>query len=199
MSDDPTNADLVARAQTGDKLAWDKIVERYAPLVWTTCRRYGLLDSEAHSVGQNVWLRLVKHLPVLSEPATLPRWLATTAAQECRQVAQASADPRERAADDADRDFVVTREPGTAGPGLLLEERDAALHAAFTALPPPCQELLSMLLRDTPSSGAEISAELGIPIDDIGPARARCLDRLRHHPAIIALMVADPELTDGDE
>jgi hypothetical protein len=37
---------------------------------------------------------------------------------------------------------------------------------------------------------AKISAELGIPIGSIGPIRSRCLDKLRRHPAITALLDA---------
>ena len=33
-------ADLVMRARNGDQRAWDAIVERYASLVWSICRRY---------------------------------------------------------------------------------------------------------------------------------------------------------------
>ena len=42
MRDDPSVTDLVTRARTGDKQAWDAIVDRYAPLVWSICRRYQL-------------------------------------------------------------------------------------------------------------------------------------------------------------
>jgi DNA-directed RNA polymerase specialized sigma24 family protein len=44
---------------------------------------------------------------------------------------------------------------------------------------------------DPPLSYAEIAARLGIPIGSVGPTRARCLDRLRRHPAIIALISVD--------
>jgi hypothetical protein len=36
----------------------------------------------------------------------------------------------------------------------------------------------------------KISAELGIPVGSIGPDRGRCLDKLRRHPAIAALINA---------
>jgi DNA-directed RNA polymerase specialized sigma subunit len=42
MSDDPPVTDLVTRAAAGDKQAWDALVERYAPLVWSICRRHRL-------------------------------------------------------------------------------------------------------------------------------------------------------------
>ena len=54
--------DLVTRARTGDKQAWDAIVERYASLVWSICRRHRLGDADAEDVGQSVWLRLLEQL-----------------------------------------------------------------------------------------------------------------------------------------
>jgi hypothetical protein len=38
---------------------------------------------------------------------------------------------------------------------------------------------------------AQISARLGIPVGSIGPNRGRCLDKLRRHPAIAALINAE--------
>jgi DNA-directed RNA polymerase specialized sigma24 family protein len=48
-----------------------------------------------------------------------------------------------------------------------------------------------LLTADPPVSYAEISARLGIPVGSIGPIRCRCLDKLRRHPAITALVNAD--------
>jgi DNA-directed RNA polymerase specialized sigma24 family protein len=48
-----------------------------------------------------------------------------------------------------------------------------------------------LLTADPPVSYAEISARLGIPVGNIGPIRRRCLDKLRRHPAITALVNAD--------
>jgi len=59
MRDDPTVIALVRRAGAGDAAAWDELVERYAPLVWSICRRYRLDRPDADDVGQGVWLRLV--------------------------------------------------------------------------------------------------------------------------------------------
>ena len=48
--------DMVTRAKSGDKQAWDEIVERYASLIWSICRRYRLSEADAEDVGQVVWL-----------------------------------------------------------------------------------------------------------------------------------------------
>ena len=62
-------ATLVMRARNGDELAWDALVERYAPLIWSLCRRYRLSGADAADVGQNVWLQLVNQLGKIRDPA----------------------------------------------------------------------------------------------------------------------------------
>ena len=54
MRDDPAVIMLVERARDGDQRAWDQIVERYAPLVWSICHRYQLNRSDADDIGQTV-------------------------------------------------------------------------------------------------------------------------------------------------
>ena len=77
--------------------------------------------------------------------------------------------------------------------GLLAAERHAALREAFTHLSRRDQQLMALLIEDPPVPYAEISARLGIPVGIIGPNRRRCLDKLRHHPAIAALIHAEAQ------
>jgi DNA-directed RNA polymerase specialized sigma24 family protein len=83
MRDNLPVTDLVTCAKNGEKQAWDALVERYAPLIWSICRQYRLESADAEDVGQVVWLKLVDHLGYLRDPAALPAWLATTARREC--------------------------------------------------------------------------------------------------------------------
>ena len=71
---------------------------------------------------------------------------------------------------------------------LLRAERYAAVREAFMDLSPNYQRLLTMLIADPAIPYAEISARLGIAVGSIGPFRGRCLDRLRRHPAVAALI-----------
>ncbi len=180
---------LVTRAKNGDKQAWDELVDRYAPLIWSICRRYRLRRADADDVGQGVWLRLVDQLGSLRDPAALPGWLATTTQRECGRVLRASRknEVPGQSPDAADIPEAVT---GITESELLRAERHAALRDAFTALPPKSQQLIALLIRDPPLSYAEISAKLGIPAGSIGPNRSRCLQKLRRHPAIAALFNA---------
>ena len=75
--------------------------------------------------------------------------------------------------------------------GLLAAERHAVLREALGDLPPSDRRLILVLAENPRPPYAEISARLGIPVGSIGPSRARCLARLRRHPAIAALINAD--------
>src|SRR5882762_11580679 len=79
-------ATLSTRAAAGDQRAWDEIVERYAPMVWSIGTRFRLSDRDREDVAQNVWLLLTEQLGKLSEPAALPAWLAVTTRRECLRV-----------------------------------------------------------------------------------------------------------------
>ena len=188
--DDPVVTGLVTRARNGERQAWDALVERYAPLIWSICRRHRLEAADAADAAQNVWLKLVDQLDKIRDPAALPGWLATTTRRECGRVLRAA-----RRSCDAGYALAAGTIPDdhaqAAEQDLLAAERHAALRAAFGQLAPGCQQLLALLIRDPALSYAEISARLGIPAGSIGPRRRRCLDKLRGHPAVIALINAD--------
>ncbi|MEU6408364.1 sigma-70 family RNA polymerase sigma factor [Microbispora sp. NPDC046933] len=186
MRDDPVVIDLVLRAREGDAAAWDAIVERYAPLVWGVCGRYGVTGSDADDVAGGVWLRLVERLGTLHEPAALPGWLARTTQRQCLQLLRAR--KRQVPVDEPEPD-VRGNEDGVDG-AILAAERRHALRTAFAELPAQCRELLSMLFAESPASYAEISTALGVPVGAIGPNRGRCLDRLRRSRALAALQLA---------
>ena len=192
MRDDLSVADLVARAAGSDESAWNELVDRFAPLVWSICVRYQLSRADIEDVGQTVWLRLVEHLGKLREPAALPGWLATTTHRECLRVVTA-AQKSERLGTRLDEalqfvdDTAIDQE-------ILIAERNAALRAAFAELPPRCRQLLRMLMADPAYSYAEISATLHIPVGSIGPQRARCLERLRQSHVLTALGEDDIEV-----
>ena len=174
--DYPAAAALCTRAAAGDQGAWDEVVERYAPMVWSICTRFRLSDRDLEDVAQNVWLLLVDQLGKLPEPAALAAWLAATTRRECLRVATAS-----RGLEPLEPDARVT------GEEVIMAERNAALRAALAELPASCQPLMDMLVSDPPYSYAQISTALGIPVECIGPRRARCLERIRESSALLGL------------
>ena len=191
MCDNPVVA-LSMRARDGDERAWAALVERYAPLIWSLCRRYRLDATDTADVGQNVWLLLVNQLGKIRDPAALPGWLATTTRRECQRVVN-KAQARLVARHEPDAENIPDDQAETIEQGLLAAERHAALREAFTHLPPRDQQLIALLIEDPPVPYAEISTRLGIPVGSIGPNRRRCLDKLRDHPAIAALIHAEAQ------
>jgi DNA-directed RNA polymerase specialized sigma24 family protein len=141
---DPVVTGLVIRARNGDRQAWDELVDRYAPLVWSICRRHRLEAADAQDAAQTVWLHLVDHLDSLRDPAALPGWVATTTRRECGRILRAA------------------RPPGTTAYALAAETIPDE-HAR------PAEH--DLLAADPPVSYAEISARLGIPVGSIGPIR----------------------------
>jgi RNA polymerase sigma factor (sigma-70 family) len=182
--------DLVNRARNGDERAWGALVERYAPLIWSICRKYRLDDADAEDVSQSAWLHLLDHLDRVRDPDALPGWLATTTRRECVRVLRA-AQGSQAAGYVPDADSLPDEHGKSAEDGLLVAERHAALRDALRDLPLCCQRLIAMLAADPPVPYAEISARLGIAPGGIGPTRARCLERLRRHPAIAAMIAVD--------
>ncbi|HYB87920.1 MAG TPA: sigma-70 family RNA polymerase sigma factor [Streptosporangiaceae bacterium] len=187
---DPPVADLVTRARRGDQRAWDTLVGRYAPLVFAICRKHRLSDADASDVAQTVWLHLVQQLDKIRDPAALPGWLATTTRHACFRALHEARRPQ-AAGYMVDAEDIPDQQSGLAEDELLVAERHAALREAFADLPPASQQLIALLIADPPVPYTEISAKLGIPIGSIGPTRARCLDKLRSHPAIADLINAD--------
>ena len=178
-------ADLVAGAKNGDRQAWDLLVERYAPLIWSICRRYGISGPAAEDVVQHVWLHLVESLNDLRDPAALPGWISTTTRRECCRIRRV----QDQVADDTQAlENLPDGHAKTVEHELLTAERRATLREAVARLPLPFQRLLALLVADPPVPYAEISARLGIPVGSIGPNRSRSLDRLRRDPAIVRLI-----------
>ena len=198
MSDNPQVIDLVTSARKGDQQAWDALVERYSPLIWSICRRYQLSDADAEDAGQAVWAQLVNQLDSLREPAALPGWLSTTTRHECSRIRRATC-RHSAAAQVLDFEDIPDQLTETADHELLLAERNATLREAFSRLPPGCQRLLALLIAESPTPYAEISGRLGMSVGSIGPTRRRCLDRLRRDPAIAALIDAGAGSATGEQ
>ena len=194
MADYLAVTDLVTRAKNGEQQAWDALVERYAPLIWSICRRFRLEAADAEDVGQAVWLKLVTHLDNLRDSAALPGWLATTTRRECGHVINAT-DARRANERILIPDSIPDTATETVEQELLVAEQHAVLRDALARLPLGCRQLLVLLSADPPVPYAEISARLGISIGSIGPNRRRCLDRLGRDPALAALINAEAAST----
>lgn len=187
MTETMDTGEMVRAAAAGSQRAWDRLVERYMPLVISVVRSFHLTGKDVEDISQTVWLRLVEHIGTLREPRALPGWIATTARHEAIRVQRTTmkaspvdpgaGGPLDRNAESAD-----------VGDRLLNAERHGALIAGLAELPRPQRQLLELLVVDPPLTYLEISGRLGIPVGSIGPTRARALARLRSSGPIKALL-----------
>jgi RNA polymerase sigma factor (sigma-70 family) len=185
MRYDSPVATLLENAARGAEQAWQEIVGRYAPLVFSVCRWHGIRGADADDIAGSVWLRLVANLTAIREPAALPGWLRTTTRRECLTLLG-----ERRREIPQDQDFADLTEP-PADTDLLVAEQHRAVRDAFGDLPERDRQLLALLFSDPPTPYTQISSNLGMPIGAIGPTRARCLARVRRTPAIAALLNPD--------
>jgi RNA polymerase sigma factor (sigma-70 family) len=171
-------AEDVLAASGGDQAAFDRLIERYAGLVWSVLRAHRLADADAQDVFQTTWLRLVEHLDRIREPRAVGGWLATTARHESLRVLRRG----ERSRPAAEEELDAIEDPG-AGIEVDLVDADeaAALWAALEELDDRCRSLLRVLMADPPPAYEQVAAALDMPIGSIGPTRRRCLGRLREH------------------
>ena len=190
MGDGLSVSALVARVCDGDQEAWNELVERYIPLVWSICQRYQLSRQDSDDVGQSVWLLLVENIASLREAAALPGWLKTTTTREIFRVLRVA---RRHDHDDLPPDGQMPgdTDAATIEEGLIAAELNDALRAAFDELRQNCHDLLSLLVSDPPLPYSDISAMLGIPMGSIGPKRARCLEQLRRSPHLAQIISQD--------
>jgi RNA polymerase sigma factor (sigma-70 family) len=170
-------AGLVRSARAGDLRAWERLVEQYARLIWSITAEFKLAESDASDVAQTTWLRLLEHIDRIEYPDRVGSWLAATARNEC--LRNLAARKRVVLAHDEEVLSGVVASGPEVDERILAYERDQVVRDALSRLPRRWQRLLELLMADPPTSYADISDELGLPVGSIGPTRGRCLAQLR--------------------
>jgi RNA polymerase sigma factor (sigma-70 family) len=189
LTDDLSDAELIALCRQGRAAAWSTLVRRYQRLVYTVPRRAGLSEDAAADVFQICFSKLHEHLDRLTDASRVRAWLVTTARRETLQLLEDAR--RMPAATGAEHGADGDDEPADplaqlADPDPLPEEllstlqQQHRLRQAVDLLDPRARQFVElMFLREEPASYQEISATLGIAEGSIGPTRARCLQKLR--------------------
>jgi RNA polymerase sigma factor (sigma-70 family) len=175
--------DLVNSAKEGDGKAWNTLVRRFSPLVWSITYQFRLPTGDAEDVTQVVWLRLIENLDRLRTGCAIPGWIRTTTRHEAMRVVKA-------------RRRVHLVDPGTLAwmdlhvvdeqvdRDVLQGERDQAVRDGLAQLDPRHRDLLILLHAERRPNYQRISKTLGMPPGSIGPTRARCLEKLRRTEAV---------------
>ncbi|MBD5156691.1 MAG: sigma-70 family RNA polymerase sigma factor [Butyrivibrio sp.] len=83
--------ELVKRAASGDRKAFDSLYERTKNGVWYTCVSLLKNEENAKDIMQDTYLTAFEKLNTLEEPAAIRRWLNKIAANKCKNYINSTA------------------------------------------------------------------------------------------------------------
>jgi len=177
---------LIEACLTGDSNAWEALIHRYERLIYSIPIRIGFSPIDAADIFQGVCLKLLKRLGTLRDYEKLSSWLITTTNRECWRAIEKQ--KRETQPSIYDEDFereVINRlaasEP-LAEEQSITFERQQTVREAIEALSEKCRALITMLFYGREEySYQDIARRLKIPLNSLGPTRARCLAKLKKY------------------
>ncbi|MDQ3069861.1 MAG: sigma-70 family RNA polymerase sigma factor [Acidobacteriota bacterium] len=162
---------LAVRCQLGDRDALDEMVFRWHSPLWRYARRVAGEDA-AMDVVQETWLRVIRGLPRLKEPARVRAWVFGIQ----RRVLMDRLRAQYAAASFVDIEVVDSA--GGQMDALEAEANDEALQRALEALPVIERDVLALFyLREL--SLAEIADVLAIPSGTVKSRLFRARQMLR--------------------
>ena len=164
------------QCREGDADAWACLVDRFQSLVYSVPIKHGLNADDAADVFQNTFQLLHSNLDQIRNDATVPRWLAVTAARESLKLLRFKR--RLVEADDYTLDQIVATEEQDAEVSAVETWQATTLREGVSKMQGRCKELLTLLYFEDLSYD-EITARIAMPVGAIGPTRARCLEKLR--------------------
>lgn len=187
LPDQPLDT-LVSGALDGHGAAWNALVVRLERVVWKSVNMMTYDREIRDDAFAATWLRLAERLDSIREPEKLPGWLATTACNEVRQIVRqrgrqpVSLTQSWATSDTGVGDLLETLadDDGEHADRLMAHEDRRMVREAFARLDEHCREIITVLvLADPPVPYEEASDRLDRPVGSLGPARRRCLDKMK--------------------
>lgn len=175
LPDGPTHARedelLAIRCQLGERAAFEELIRRWNDPLWRYVRRIAGEDDGAADLVQEIWLRVIRGMSRLREPARLRPWLFGIA----RRVAMDRLRQRYAAPPLADVD-ALDAVPGPE-PGTLDDDLDALDHE-LGRLPILEREVLTLFYLQELSL-AEVADVLAVPTGTVKSRLFRARQLLR--------------------
>ncbi len=145
VTDEPTDLDrvLVARAQRGDRAAFEQIVRRHQRGLWHVARRYLRSDADAADVTQQAFVRAYQAIGGFRGDASVRSWLYRIAINLSLNAVR---DRGREQPTELDDDALSV--DATGADRLEGDQRAAALRAAIAELPPKQKLVLELRVFD---------------------------------------------------
>jgi RNA polymerase sigma-70 factor (ECF subfamily) len=153
--------ELVRRARGGDEDAFAELVMLHATRVYGALRRFGLDESEADEVAQEVFLRAWRGLARFEERAQFATWIYRIAFNEAqRRLARRTLPRAEPGPTGTDDPILALPESDELGPEAqsLSHEFERELETALAKLPAEWRD--AVVLRDVEGLSTEQAAEV---------------------------------------
>lgn len=172
-----TEAELIAAAVQGDPASFEPLIQKYAPRVFATARRYARLEREVEDIVQEVWIKAFQKLGSFRGDAPFEHWLMRLTVRTCYDFLRAHQRNRESAfseISEAEDDWL---ERFAAAPESASESAAAARQLVQRLLEQlsPAARLVITLLEIEERSVKEISELTGwsVPLVKVRAFRAR--------------------------
>ncbi|MEK7774884.1 MAG: sigma-70 family RNA polymerase sigma factor [Candidatus Zixiibacteriota bacterium] len=170
-----SDAEIWQEILSGDAKAWKELIKRYQALVNTVAVRSGLSMADAADCFQTTWVRLYENRYRIQDASRLSAWLVTTAKREAIRL--------RRIDDRTDHDDqLIDNIPSGSAPDAELEllQQQSVLENGLAEIDDRCRKLLhALFFAEAELSYEEVSQQVGISFNSLGPIRQRCLARLK--------------------
>ena len=176
--------DLVEACLGGVADAWETLISRYQRLIYSIPIRAGFSPVDAADIFQSVCLTLFQKLSSLRKHEKISSWLMTTTTRECWRVIEKRRRETQPLIYDDDYEKDVINQLRSAEPladqHRIAFERQQTVREAIEALSGRCRSLITLLFYSKEeTSYADIARAMKLPVNSIGPTRARCLQKLK--------------------
>lgn len=175
---------LVEACLKGDSQAWEALILRYQRLIYSIPIRAGFSPVDAADIFQSVCVTLLEKLATLRKQERISSWLMTITTRECWRVVEKRRRETEPRIYGEDYELDISSRLASAEPladqQRIAFERQQAVRDAIAALSERCRTLISLLFysKEEPSY-ADIARQIKVPVNSVGPTRARCLQKLK--------------------
>jgi RNA polymerase sigma factor (sigma-70 family) len=164
---------LAVRCQLGEPAAFDALVARWHEPLWRYVRRLTDGDETAADTVQDVWLRILRAMPRLRDPARLRAWLFGIARRAVLdRVRQRYAEAESVPLDDVDVAAPEPRDDLAESLGLMQDE--------LARLPFTEREILVLFYLEDLTL-AQLTEVLGVPVGTVKSRLFRARQLLRRN------------------